>query len=90
VNTTAQIGAALGLAVLATLSASRSATLTAAGEGLKAALTGGYHLAFWVAAGLVGVSIAVAVFVLEPVSTATIEADDEAQDEASTLVGELV
>ncbi|MCW2597230.1 MAG: hypothetical protein QOH52_899 [Pseudonocardiales bacterium] len=90
VNTTAQIGAALGLAVLATLSASRSATLTASGEGLKAALTGGYHLAFWVAAGLVGVSIAVAVFVLEPVSTATIEADDEAQDEASTLVGELV
>jgi EmrB/QacA subfamily drug resistance transporter len=72
VNTTAQVGAALGLAVLATLSASRTTALTSAGAGTKAALTGGYHLAFWVAAGLVAMSVAIAVFVLEPVT----EGDD--------------
>jgi hypothetical protein len=68
VNTTAQVGAALGLAVLATLSAARTTALTSLGAGAKAALTGGYHLAFCVAAGLVAVSVAIAVFVLQPVT----------------------
>ena len=70
INTTAQVGAALGLAVLATLSASRSSKLAATGSGAKAALTGGYHLAFWVAAGLVVAAIAVALAVLEPAAAA--------------------
>jgi EmrB/QacA subfamily drug resistance transporter len=64
VNTTAQVGGALGLAVLATLSASRSASLTAQGRSTAAALTGGYHLAFWIAAGLVVAAIAVVPAVL--------------------------
>jgi EmrB/QacA subfamily drug resistance transporter len=66
VNTTAQVGGALGLAVLATLSASRSAHLSAAGRASAEALTGGYHLAFWIAAGLVLAAIVVAVSVPEP------------------------
>jgi EmrB/QacA subfamily drug resistance transporter len=53
VNATAQIGGALGLAVLATVSASRSSTLLAQHHPAAAALTGGYHLAFWIACGLV-------------------------------------
>jgi EmrB/QacA subfamily drug resistance transporter len=59
VNTTAQVGGALGLAVLATLSASRTKTLTASGHSSASALTGGYHLAFWIAAALVAGAIAV-------------------------------
>jgi len=59
VNTTAQVGGALGLAVLATLSTSRSNHLIAQGHGTASALTGGYHLAFWIAAGLVAAAIAV-------------------------------
>jgi len=59
VNTTAQVGGALGLAVLATLSTSRSAHLIAQGHATAAALTSGYHLAFWIATGLVGAAIAV-------------------------------
>jgi MFS family permease len=65
VNTTAQIGGALGLAVLATLSASRSAKL-AHGESPAQALTSGYHLAFWIATALVLAGIVVAVTVLRP------------------------
>jgi EmrB/QacA subfamily drug resistance transporter len=65
VNTTAQVGGALGLAVLATLSTSRTGTLARAGESHAAALTGGYHLAFWIAAGLVVAAIVVAVVVVK-------------------------
>jgi EmrB/QacA subfamily drug resistance transporter len=66
VNTTTQVGAAMGLAVLATLSATRSEHLRGDGLGTAAALTGGYRLAFLIAAGLVVLAIAVAVTVLRP------------------------
>ena len=64
VNTTAQVGGALGLAVLATVSAGRTSTLAGRGEGAMTALTDGYHLAFWIAASLVAVAIVVAGTVL--------------------------
>ncbi len=65
VNTTAQVGAALGLAVLATLSATRTENLIADGASEPAALVSGYHLAFWIGAALVAVAIAVAAIVVE-------------------------
>jgi MFS family permease len=65
INTTAQVGGALGLAVLATLSASRSEQLIGDGESAAVALTSGYHLAFGIGAGLVVVAIAVALTVLQ-------------------------
>jgi hypothetical protein len=65
VNTTVQVGGALGLAVLATLSATRSQDLAAGGAAHAAALTGGYHLAFLIGAALVVAAIAVAVVVLQ-------------------------
>jgi EmrB/QacA subfamily drug resistance transporter len=52
VNTTAQIGGAFGLAVLATVSASRTNALAAAGHSVNASLVGGYHIAFWIGAAL--------------------------------------
>jgi hypothetical protein len=60
VNTSAQVGAAVGLAVLATLSATRTESLLAAGESTTVALVGGYQLALLVGAGLVVVAVAVA------------------------------
>jgi EmrB/QacA subfamily drug resistance transporter len=66
ISTTAQVGGALGLAVLATLSASRSERLIGEGESTAAALASGYHLAFGIGAGLVVVAIAVALTVLQP------------------------
>ena len=44
------MGGALGLAVLASLAASRTDSLRAAGHGELAALVGGYHVAFLVGA----------------------------------------
>jgi MFS family permease len=50
VNTSFMMGGALGLAVLASLAASRTDALLAEGESLAEALTGGYHFAFLVGA----------------------------------------
>ena len=66
VNTTAQVGAALGLAVLATLSSEHSDSLIADGEPTQQALTSGYHFAFWIGAALVLGAIVVALTVLKP------------------------
>jgi EmrB/QacA subfamily drug resistance transporter len=60
VNTAFMMGGALGLAVLASLAASRTSSLTASGHSAVASLNGGYHVAlllgavFAAAAALVG------------------------------------
>jgi MFS family permease len=73
INTTAQVGAALGLAVLAALSSARTHALRQAGAGTAGALTGGYHLAFWVCTALVGVAVLVARAVESAGARATME-----------------
>ena len=63
----AQVGGALGLAVLATLSTTRTDEPARRRRArTAAALTGGYHLAFWIGAALVVAAIAVAATVLQP------------------------
>jgi EmrB/QacA subfamily drug resistance transporter len=81
VNTSAQVGGALGLAVLATLSTSRSDSLEAAGHSTASALTSGYHLAFWVAAGLVVAAIGVVAIVIQPEHKAAEQFAGEAGEE---------
>jgi EmrB/QacA subfamily drug resistance transporter len=50
VNTAFMMGGALGLAILASLAASRTGKLVASGDSALAALNGGYHAAFLVGA----------------------------------------
>jgi EmrB/QacA subfamily drug resistance transporter len=64
INTTAQVGGAIGLAVLATLASSRSDGLLADGESTAAALTSGYHLALLIGAACVATAIVVGLAVL--------------------------
>ena len=66
VNTSMQVGGAVGLAVLATLSTERTEKLEAAGHSAASALTSGYHLAYLVGAGLAFASLLIAIFVLRP------------------------
>jgi EmrB/QacA subfamily drug resistance transporter len=65
-NTTVQVGGAVGLAVLATLSTEETASRLASGETASHALTAGYQLAFTIAAVLLVVAIVVAATVLKP------------------------
>jgi len=66
VNTSVQVGGAIGLAVLATLAAERTESMTATGTSAMAALNSGFHLAYLIGVALVGVAIVVALFVLRP------------------------
>jgi EmrB/QacA subfamily drug resistance transporter len=66
VNTSMQVGGAVGLAVLATLSTERTQNLEAAGHSAASALTSGYHLAYLVGAALAFASVLIAIFVLKP------------------------
>jgi EmrB/QacA subfamily drug resistance transporter len=66
VNTTAQVGGSLGLAVLATLATSRTDQLLASGQSPASALAGGYHLAFGAGVAFVAAAVVVAATVLRP------------------------
>jgi len=70
VNTTQMMGGALGLAVLASLAASRTSTLSASGDSAVVALNGGYHAAFLVGAGLAAVGCLLALLLIRPVTAA--------------------
>jgi MFS family permease len=64
VNTTGQVGGAIGLALLATISTERTQTLLDSGESTASALTGGFHLAYLIGAALAVVAIVAAVTIL--------------------------
>jgi EmrB/QacA subfamily drug resistance transporter len=66
VNTSVQVGGAIGLAVLATFASERTSDLRAGGESLASALNSGYHLAYLIGAALVLVATVVALTVLRP------------------------
>jgi MFS family permease len=68
VNTTMQVGGALGLAVLATLSSTRTGHLLAAGDSHAAALTGGYHLAWIISASIAAVALLIGTSLLRSVT----------------------
>jgi len=78
VNTAFMMGGALGLAILASLAASRTDTLLASGEGALVALNGGYHLAFLVGAAFAGTAAALSAVFLRAGLPAPVHGGEEA------------
>ncbi|WP_329483544.1 DHA2 family efflux MFS transporter permease subunit [Kribbella sp. NBC_01484] len=76
IGTMGEVGAALGLAILATLSATRTAAVADTKPALEA-LTDGYHLSFAVAALIVTAAVAIAITVMRPTKQQATEADTE-------------
>jgi EmrB/QacA subfamily drug resistance transporter len=72
-NVSQQMSGALGLAVLSTLAADHTQGLMAAGHGTVDSLIGGYHLAFFAGAAVIGVGIILALALLPRVSQAEAE-----------------
>jgi hypothetical protein len=79
VNTTGQVGGALGLAVLATIAGGRTSQLLAEGQSTAGALGAGYHIAWLVGAGWVAVTIVIAVALLKSQKVAEMGAAREAE-----------
>jgi EmrB/QacA subfamily drug resistance transporter len=76
VNTTQQVGGALGLAVLATLASTHTTTLLHQGKAAAPALLGGYHFAWWIGTALLLAAVVAAVTILRPAPAATGGAQD--------------
>jgi EmrB/QacA subfamily drug resistance transporter len=66
VNVSVQLFGAIGLAAMGTIATDHTKSLSASGHDLVSALTGGYHLAYVVAAVCVGFGIIAALAVLRP------------------------
>jgi MFS family permease len=64
INTSQQIGGALGLALLTTVATTHTSNLIADGTAQPQALTDGFSLGFWVAAGFALVSLVTTLVVL--------------------------
>jgi MFS family permease len=87
INVSVQLFGAIGLAALGTIAADHTKTLAAAGHALPSALTGGYHLAYIVAASCVGLGILAAFGVLRPpASTVAQEVEELESDFARASV----
>jgi EmrB/QacA subfamily drug resistance transporter len=71
VNTSFMMGGALGLAVLASLAASRTGHLLAGGSDKLVALNGGYHISFIVGAVFAALAAAIGFLVLKPSAATT-------------------
>jgi EmrB/QacA subfamily drug resistance transporter len=76
INVSVQLFGAVGLATLGTIATDHTKALTAGGQPLASALTGGYHLAYIVAATCVGLGILAAFLILRP-PAATVEQEVE-------------
>jgi EmrB/QacA subfamily drug resistance transporter len=85
VNTTVQVGGAIGLAVLATLATERTDALRAGGESTASAINSGYHLAYLIGAALVVGAIVVALGVLR---SSPVTAEEEAAAEHEPVAAE--
>jgi EmrB/QacA subfamily drug resistance transporter len=64
INTSQQIGGALGIAVLSSVAVSHTTSATQSGESVPSALTTGFHAAFWVGAAIAAVGVAASVLLV--------------------------
>lgn len=81
VNTSMQVGGAIGLAVLATLSTERTQSLLDSGTAKPSALTSGFHVAYLVGAALAAIAVAIAVLVLRAPQPGATSAPQESEPE---------
>jgi EmrB/QacA subfamily drug resistance transporter len=77
INVSVQLFGAIGLATLGTIATDHTKALSATGHSLASALTGGYDLAYVVAAACVGLGILAAFLVLRPPAARVQELEDE-------------
>ncbi len=80
-NVTMQVGGALGLAALGTISSGRTQALVAQGQSIAGALTSGYQLGFGIAAACVATGLVIVLVVLRPQSVARTRQEEFAPED---------
>ena len=86
INTSQQIGGALGIAVLSSVAIAQSNDAAAAGDAVPQALTSGFQAAFWVGAGIAAVGVLASLILVrkeELASVPAFESEPEALPEAA-------
>ena len=83
INVSVQLFGAIGLATLGTIATDHTKALSASGHPLTSALTGGYHLAYIVAAACVAGGILAAFLVLRPPASAQQDLEPVADQESA-------
>jgi EmrB/QacA subfamily drug resistance transporter len=87
VNVSVQLFGAIGLASMGTIATDHAKALTASGHPLVSALTGGYHLAYIVAAVCVSVGILASFLLLRPPTATALQEADETVLTNTDLLG---
>jgi EmrB/QacA subfamily drug resistance transporter len=85
VNTSLQVGGALGLAVLTTLASTRTNHLLASGVGAADAFTRGFHLTLIIGAAVVAAAVVITAVALRPTA-----ASESESAESEPIAGEAV
>jgi MFS family permease len=87
VNVSVQLFGAIGLASLGTIATDHTKALASSGHTLASALTGGYHLAYIVAAACVGVGVLASFLLLRPPTAAAAQEAEDTVEENTGLLG---
>jgi EmrB/QacA subfamily drug resistance transporter len=90
INVSVQLFGAIGLATLGTIATDHTNALSASGHSLASALTGGYHLAYLVAAACVSLGVLAAFLILRPPAAAPQEVVSTPGETESRVEAELV
>ena len=72
INTSQQIGGALGIAVLSSVAIAQSNDATEAGDAVPQALTSGFQAAFWVGAGVAAAGVLASLFLIRKEELASV------------------
>jgi len=75
INTSQQVGGALGVAIASTVAFTHMRTLLASGHSSPVALTSGFSLAFWVIAGVSAASVLATLALVRPQELEAVEAE---------------
>jgi len=76
INTSQQIGGALGIAVLSAVAIAQTDSAVSSGEAVPQALTSGFQAAFWVGAGVAAAGVVASLVLIRKEELATAPAAD--------------
>ena len=83
INTSQQIGGALGIAILSSVAVAQTGSAARAGDSVPEALTTGFHAAFWVGTAIAALGVIASAVLIrkeELVAAPAVEADGQVED----------